>query len=139
MGITIESKRVSLDLGYAGFNRFRQAVAEQAGKDIGLHYVELNDSSIMMMREKEKDNYFKTYDAKTRDLVAENKLSMEVANFLYQSDSAGKINRKQAKMIYELIKDCDDNIIFGYSGRPDCTKMSDMKRLFSDNTKVEWC
>ena len=64
---------------------------------------------------------------------------MEVANFLYQSDCGGKVDRKQAKQICGLIKECDDNIVFGYIGRSDCAKMSDLKKIFSDGTKVKWC
>ena len=135
MGITISSKRCSQDLGGFGFNRFRVKVAEMAGEEIFVHYKKLNDAPFYLGREE----FFKEYDKKTKQLVEDKKVSLEVANFLYQSDIQGKINRKQAKMIYELIKDCDDNFSYGYSGLKDCTTMKDMKALFNDKTKVEWC
>lgn len=86
----------------------------------------------------EKGWFFKEYDAKTEELVKQGEITEEVANFLYQTDCEGKIDRKQAKEIYELIKDCDDNMIFGYTGRSNCAKMSDLKKIFSDKTKIEW-
>lgn len=139
MGITIESKRYACDLGYGGFNRFRVGVAKRVSDEVGNHYGKLTDGSVMYLWGKERDEYFKSYDAKTSELIEEGKLPAEIANFLYQSDCEGKIDRKQAKMIYELIKECDDDIVYGYSGRAHCARMSDMKKIFSDKTKVTWC
>lgn len=136
MGITIRSKRHSCDMGYIGFNRFRETVAKQLNNEFSAHYVKLSD--VIMLCGKERKEYFEKYDAKTNELVNSNIVTDEVANFLYQCDCEGKIDRKQAKQVYQLIKDCDDNIILGYIGRKDCAKMSDMKKIFADGTKVEW-
>jgi hypothetical protein len=84
------------------------------------------------------NRFFENYDTATREYVDKSVVTIEVANFLYQSDCDGRIDRKQAKQVYELIKECDDSISFGYSGRSDCAKMSDLKKIFSDGTKVEW-
>ena len=62
----------------------------------------------------------------------------EIVDFLCQADHCGKVNARQSKQIYELIKECDGDGIFGYIGRPDCAKMSDMKDIFSDKTSVRW-
>lgn len=138
MGITIDSKRYSCDMGYGGFDRFRNTVAKKVNDEFYKHYVELSSPRVMCLFGKEREEYFKKYNAKTEELIEQNVVTVEVANFLYQSDCGGKIDRKQAKIIYELIKECDDNIIFGYAGRSDCAKMADMKKIFSDGTKVEW-
>lgn len=138
MGITIESKRCSCDLGYGGFNRFRTMVAKLVNEEVSEHYAKLMNPDVMYLRDSERVDFFKEYDAKTLELIEDGKLTPEIANFLLQSDCDGKINRKQAKMVYELIKSCDDDIAYGYSGRADCARMSDMKRIFSDGTKVEW-
>ncbi|MDM8310811.1 hypothetical protein QUW36_01945 [Clostridium cadaveris] len=138
MGITIRSKRYSCDMGCGGFGRFRNAVAEKVNEEFYKHYLDLSSPEAMFSFGKKREEYFKTYDAKTNEFVKKNIISVEVANFLYQCDCEGKIDRKQAKEIYELIKECDDNIAFGYVGRSDCAKMSDMKKIFSDKTKVEW-
>ncbi|HYF75297.1 MAG TPA: hypothetical protein VD757_01810 [Candidatus Nitrosocosmicus sp.] len=138
MGITISSKRHSCDMGYGGFGRFRNAVAEKVNAEFYKHYLKLSDPEAIFSFGSEREKYFLKYDAKTKEFIEQSIVTVEVANFLYQSDCGGKIDRKQAKQIYELIKECDDNISFGYSGRPDRAKMSDLKNIFSDGTKVEW-
>lgn len=138
MGITISSKRHSCDMGYGGFGRFRNTVAEKISEEFQVHYLSLTSSETMFLYGEEREVYFKKYDAVTREFIEKGLVTIEVANFLYQSDCDGKIDRKQAKQIYELIKKCNDDIVFGYGGRPDCAKMSDLKSIFSDKTKVEW-
>lgn len=138
MGITIDSKRYSCDMGYGGFSRLRNTVAEKVNDEFYKHYLELSSPDAMFSFGSQREEYFKKYDAKTKEFIKQNIVTLEVANFLYQSDCEGKIDRKQAKEIFELIKNCDDDIIFGYSGRSDCAKMADLKNIFSDKTKVEW-
>lgn len=124
MGITISSKRYGCDMGYGGFSRFRDLVSEKVSEKFNTHYMKLNSLDAMFLIGDARKEYFREYDA--------------ITNFLYQSDCEGSIDRNQAKQIYELIKDCDDEIIFGYIGRKDCAKMRDMKSIFSDKTKVSW-
>lgn len=138
MGVTISSKRYSCDMGCGGFGRFRNTVAEKVNDEFYKHYLKLSDSDAMFSTGQERKDYFEKYDATTKEYINQRTVTVEVANFLYQSDCSGKIDRKQAKEIYALIKGCDDNISFGYSGRSDCAKMSDLKNIFSDGTKVEW-
>jgi len=138
MGVTISSKRYSCDMGYGGFGRFRNAVAEKTSDKFYKHYLLLSNTDVMFSMGDERKRYFEKYDAITRELIEQKEVTGEVANFLYQSDCGGKIDRKQAKQIYNLIKGCGDNIMFGYIGRSDCAKMSDLKSIFSDGTNVEW-
>jgi hypothetical protein len=139
MGITINSKRYSCDMGYGGFGRFRNVVAEKVNGEFYKHYLILSTPEAMFSIGDVRKEFFKKYDATTKEFVKQNIVTVEVANFLYQSDCNGKIDGKQAKQIFELIKECDDDISFGYSGRKDCAKMSDLKNIFSDRTKVKWC
>lgn len=125
-------------MGYGGFGRFRNAVAEKVNDVFYKHYSRLSDPEAMFSIGDERKEFFKKYNATTKEYINQNIVTVEVANFLYQCDCEGKIDRKQAKLIYKLIKGCDDNISFGYSGRTDCAKMSDLKIIFSDGTKVEW-
>lgn len=138
MGITIHSKRHSCDMGFGGFGRFRNAVAEMVSEEFHQHYLALSSSEAMFSTGEERKAYFKKYDTATDEFIERGVVTVEVANFLYQSDCDGKIDRKQAKQIYELIKECKDEIAYGYVGRKDCAKMADMKSIFSDKTKVEW-
>jgi hypothetical protein len=141
MGVTIESKKFSADMGCGGFNRFRQKVAELSNEEFGKHYKDL-ESSMIIFDEKKRKEFFKKYDAKTNKLVENNIISVEIANFCYQSDCGGSIDQDQAKQIYEKIKDYDDNICYGYVGRPDCAMFSDLKNIFKDCAEngdtVEW-
>ena len=138
MGITISSKRYGCDMGYGGFGRFRDIVAQNTTNEVYEHYSLLSSPTVMFLSGDKRKEYFAAYDKKTKELIEQGELTAEVANFLYQSDCGGNIDRKQAKQIFELIKACDDEIVFGYIGRNDCAKMLDMKKIFSDNTKVEW-
>ena len=138
MGVTISSKRHSCDMGYAGFNRFRNTVAAQASNEFYNHYMLLTDPEVMNLDGTERKKFFRKYDTDTIKHIKNNKVTASVAIFLFQPDCEGDIDRKQAKEIYDLIKDCDDSIVFGYVGREDCARMADMKRIFSDKTKVEW-
>lgn len=141
MGITIKSKNFSADMGYMGFNRFREKVAELSNDEFGKHYSDLKPLMFVFDEEKKK-SYFDKYNAKTDELVEKNKISVEIANFCYQSDCDGSIDQDQAKQIYEKIKDYDDNICYGYSGRPDCAMFMDLKNIFKDCAEngetVDW-
>lgn len=125
-------------MGYGGFGRFRNIVAETVSKQFCSHYLLLSEASVMFLSGDENKKYFEKYNAITEVFVDKGEITVEVANFLFQSDCGGKIDKKQAQQIYELIKDCNDDLIFGYVGRSDCAKMSDMKKIFSDKTKVKW-
>jgi hypothetical protein len=45
--------------------------------------------------------------------------------------------------IYEVIKDYDDNVLYGYAGRPDCAKFKDFKKIVKDcvdnKCSMTWC
>lgn len=136
MGITISSKHNSCDMGYGGFRRFRIKVSEQVGGPFEEHYKDLMNSFC------NTEEFYKKYNRKTENLIKNKMVTAEVANFCYQSDCKGSIDKKQAKEIYELIKDCDESLSFGYSGRNDCATMVILKRIFKDCTsnckKIEW-
>lgn len=141
MGVTIESKNFSADMGYGGFNNFRTRVAELSSKEFGEHYKDLSLSEFIFDGKERKD-YFEKYNAKTSELVENNIISAGIANFCYQSDCKGSIDQEQAKQIYEKIKDYDDNICYGYAGRSDCAMFSDLKNIFKDcvenGNTVDW-
>lgn len=140
LGITLSSKNLSVDMGYGGFGRFRSKVALLSGDEFGKHYDESDEG--MFLFGKARDDFFEKYNAKTVELVEANKITLEMANFFYQPDCEGKINRKQAKQIYEKIKEYDDNVVYGYAGRPDCAMFSDIKAIFKDcvenGGKIKW-
>ncbi|PLS19374.1 hypothetical protein CVD28_02870 [Bacillus sp. M6-12] len=129
MGITIKSKNFSADIGYGGFGRFRKKVATLSNSEFGNHYEELDKAMFIYG---ERDAFYKTYNAKTDKLLEANVITVEIANFCYQSDCEGSIDQHQAKQIYEKIKDYNDDICYGYAGRSDCAMFSDLKNIFKD-------
>lgn len=143
MGVTLESKHFSADMGYGGFGRFREKVAFLTNPEFGNHYAKLSDPKIMFIMGEERKTYFKKYDAETNNMVEQKIVSEEVANFCYQADCEGTIDQNQAKRIYEKIKDYDDKVCYGYSGRSDCAMFSDLKAIFKDcaenGGEIDWC
>ena len=130
MGVTIKSKNFSTDMGYGGFMNFRKRVAMLVSKNFGNHYAKLSEG--MFLYGEERDEYFKIYDKETNNFVECSLVSAELANFCYQSDCDGEIDQSQAKKIYEVIKDYDDDFCYGYSGREDCAMFKDLKDIFKD-------
>lgn len=140
MGVTMESKNFSADMGHRGFDRFRTKVATLSHPEFGKHYEERMHA--MFLPGDESEAFFKEYNAKTKELIKENIITVEIANFCFQSDCDGSIDQDQAKQIYENIKEYDDTICYGYAGRSDCAMFSDLKNIFKDCAEngdtVEW-
>jgi len=134
MGVTIRCKKTGndIDLGYGGFNNLREKVAELAGKEFGEHYAELSTPRAMFSMEPDRKEYFKSYNAKTAEMVKAKKVNVKIANFCYQSDCDGNIHYGACKAILKAIGDYDDNILYGYSGRSDCAKFKDFKSILQD-------
>lgn len=141
MGITIRSKNKSIDMGYAGFNKLRTKVAELTADDIGEHYKKLHDS-IFLMGDLRK-SFFDKYNKKIQELSQKyNGEKDATLDFIYASDCEGKITAEQCKNIHEVIKNYDDSILYGYSGREDCATFKDFKELVKDcvdnGCDMEW-
>ena len=142
MGVTIESKNCSIDMGCGGFNALRTKVAELAADDIGEHYNKLTDGMIIFGAE-EREKFFKEYNKKIAELDKKYNGEMsEVLDFLYVSDMGAKMSVDVCKKLYEVIKDYDDDVAYGYVGRPDCAMFKDFKELVKDcidnNCSMEW-
>ena len=119
MGVTIKSKSRSIDLGGGGFRRLRTKVAELAAPDIFEHYKKLGEG----MWYPNRKAFFKDYDEK--------------------SDCDAEMDADHCRSIYEVIKDYDDNILYGYAGRKDCAKFADFKKIVKDGIDsgdgFSWC
>lgn len=142
MGVTIESPNYSIDMGYGGFNNIRKKVADLAGADIGQHYRGL-ETAPMFDFVGERTAFFKAYDAETQRISQKYHGEKDgILNFLYKPDSGSTLSAEDCKQVYEIIKDYDDDILYGYAGRPDCAKFKDFKQLVKDcidnKTDMEW-
>lgn len=133
MGVTLTCNKTgrSADLGGGGFLRFRSKVAELCSKEFGDHYRKL-EAGISFASQKDRDAFFDAFDAETERLIEEGFVDVRVVDFCLQSDCDGKIKYGACKLIYEKIKDYDDDIVYGYFGRPDRAMFRDLKQIFKD-------
>jgi len=140
MGVTVKSKNYSIDMGYNGFNMLRTKIAELTGPEIHEHYKKLNDG-IYLYGQPQKE-FFEEYNKAINELEKSKNIPHGILDFLYKSDCGGKLPFTKCKQIYEVIKDYDDNIAYGYVGRSDCAVFSDFKKLIKDcadnKCRMEW-
>ena len=133
MGVTIKCKKTGrdIDLGYGGFARLRNKVAELMGEPFYSHYMKLDKAPVSMRPDEEK-KFYTEWDVEAIRLVRENDLPVKVVNFLLESDCEGKIRYGACKAILKVIGDYDDNICYGYAGRSDCAMFRDFKAILQD-------
>lgn len=142
MGVTIDSENCSIDLGYGGFKNLRIKVAELTAPDIYEHYKKLENGVFLSGQRQEE--FFNDYNTEIQRLSERhNEEKDNILNFLYASDCEGEMDVEHCKSIYDVIKDYDDNICYGYCGRPDCAMFKNFKELVKDcidtNTPMKWC
>lgn len=141
MGVTISSKNKSIDLGYGGFMNLRVKVAELINPEIAEHYAKLEEGTFLFGTI--KVDFFKRYDEKTKRLDEKYDYKYNaILHFLYASDCEANMGVDVCKGIYEVIKDYDDDVCYGYCGRSDCAMFKDFKELVKDcidnNEPMEW-
>lgn len=138
MGVILRSKNLSIDMSYGVFSRFREKVAYLSSHQFGEHYSTINEGLLLFDDERKK--FFEDFDSKTVELIESGVVSLEVIDFCLQPDSKGKMKRKQVKVIYEVIKHYDDNLV--YASRIDCAAFESIKAVFEDSIKnggkVKW-
>lgn len=134
MGVTIRCKKtgLSIDMGYGGFGNLRNKVAELYSEEFGNHYKLIPSSSVMFLEGERRKSYFEEYDRKTEEMIQSKRLNIKVADFCYQSDCGGVIRYGACKIIYNTVKNYDDDLLYGYAGRSDCAKFSDFKNLLKE-------
>lgn len=131
MGVTITCPKTgrSVDMGGGGFWRLRLKVAELAGDPWVSHYRKLERPPSF---DPERTAFFEAFDAETLRLVNEKKVHIKIADFCLQTDCGGAIRYGACKLLLKFIGDYDDNICYGYAGRPDCAKFRDFKAILQD-------
>ena len=132
MGVTIESKNHAIDMGYGGFRMLRIKVAELTVPDIFEHYKKSMDG-MRLYDADERKAFYKSYNTKIAELDKKYKGKMSnILDFLYESDCDGIMDVPHCRSIYKVIKDYDDDILYGYTGRKDCAKFADFKAIVKD-------
>lgn len=127
MGVVVTCKKTgdTIDMGYGGFLQLRRRVSDLCGEPWASHYRELTDNW------SHPDGWEEAFNAKTQELLDQKCVSIKVVDFLLQSDAGGAIRYGACKMILKVVGDYDDNILYGYAGRPDCARFKDFKRLLT--------
>lgn len=131
MGVTISNKNHSIDLSYSGFARLRDTIADLLNPEFGDLYKKW--TSLEMSDE--------IGNKLLNNLYKDKKLTDEddpIIKFLFAPDYHGKIPAKDCKILYNLIKDYDNNIKYGYIGRPDCAVFKDFKNIIETSSKNKW-
>lgn len=134
MGITIKCRKTgrSIDMGCGGFSNLRNKVADLVGGAFGSHYMLLSEPHIICMSGEKREQFYVAYDKHTEYLMQEESISIKVVDFLFQSNSGGKIRYGACKELLKVIGDYDDNIMYGYCGRKDCAMFADFKAILED-------
>lgn len=134
MGVTIYCKKTgnSIDLGYGGFGNLRDKIGELVGGEFAKHYLLLSEPKVMCLIGDKRKEFYQSYNKNTMPIIKKEKVSIKVADFLYQPDCGGKIRYGACKEILKVIGDYDDDILYGYCGRPDCAKFSDFVSILKD-------
>lgn len=141
MGLTISCRKTkrSIDMGSGGFFRLRMKVAELTGDPWASHYAKLSRPPLF---EPERKHFFDAFDQETEELLKAKAVPVQIVDFCLQSDVEGKISYTACKQLYQVVKDYDDNICYGYAARLDCAKFADFKAILEDciNNKcgLEW-
>lgn len=130
MGVTVSCKKTGhgFDLGSGGFFLLRCKVAELVGEPLASHYKKLWRTPLFEGRKE----YFEEYDKETERLIQEKKVSIKIADFLYQTDVEGSIHYGACKQILKVIGDYDDDFLYGYVGRKDCARFRDFKKILQE-------
>jgi len=121
-----------IDVTMSGFLRLRMKIAELAGKEWGSHYAKLAHPPLFGGKAAE---FFHAFDDKTGELLAKGAVSANIADFCLQSDCGGRIEPRTCAEILDVISDYNDDLPYGYTGRADCAKFSDFKRLLQECVK----
>lgn len=132
MGLTLRAKKSpgkSIDLGAGGFLRLHQKTSQLAGEPWASHYATLLHRPFSTS---DTESFYAEFDAKTAQLLAEKKVSVKLVDFCLQSDIEGSIHYGACKLLLKIIGDYDDDILYGYAGRPDCASFRDFKAILQE-------
>lgn len=134
MGVTLSGPHKSIDMGGGGYANLRITIAKQLNcPEFSELYEDLLSCGHIRYAEKgfnSMSEYFDDHDKKILAICEKHKLDEEVVNYLYASDCGGySLSVKTCRHIWNIIKDYDDNIIYGYAGRPDRAMFKDFKEI----------
>lgn len=130
MGVTIESPNCSIDIGYGGFYRLRQKIADLSNPALSYHYQKVLDGSSLYGENRKI--FFEKYNKKTEAIKEQYNIPDGIIDFLYLSDAGATLPVEECKELWNVIKNIEDDFCIGYVGRKDCAMFSDFKDIVLD-------
>lgn len=137
MGVSITCRKTgrTIDMGSGGFLRLRRKVSELQGGPFHAVYEEVCNWHPGCTSETAAE-FDARINARIEELLADEdktkRPDIKIVDFLLQTDVGGRIRYGACKNILKVIGDYDDNILYGYCGRPDCAKFADFKSILQD-------
>ncbi|MCG4526346.1 hypothetical protein [Intestinimonas massiliensis (ex Afouda et al. 2020)] len=137
MGVSITCRKTgrTIDMGGGGFLRLRRKVSELQGGPFHDIYEEVC-SWYPGCTAEAADEFDARINARIEELLADEdktkRPDIKIIDFLLQTDVGGRIRYGACKNILKVIGDYDDNILYGYCGRPDCARFADFKAILQD-------
>ena len=95
-----------MDMGYGSFRNLRVVIARLLNEEFGNNY----NNIIYCHTPKDIERN----DKKAEEFIRKYRLDEDIVNFLYMTDCEGKIDYKTCRKIYDLVKDYDDDKMYGY-------------------------
>lgn len=139
MGVIIkdENDEKSIIMGFHGFYELRTTVARIVNEKLGNLY---HDWMLPYTKISDKEGNAILQAIENEGGFTENEYP--IFDFLFAPDVGGRISSEVCQCIYEHIKNYDDDIAYGYYGRPDCAKFADFKEIIRlgavNNCAVIW-
>ncbi len=134
VSITANNSAYDFDMGYGGFFSLRKTVALALNKEFGENYALLGTCWT--------EEQFKENDKIADWYIKKNNLDKDVVDFLYQSDTNGKISYKTCGKIYDILKDkdlSDKGFRYGAYRHNDYEEFKDfLKECYSHRRNMEW-
>ena len=136
MGITISGPSKSIDMGSGGFARLRITISKLLNcKEFAELYEDLSTGGQYRYAEKGFDSmseYFDDHDEKALEICERNKLDEEIVNWLYSPDCGVSVSAKTCRHIWKIIKNYDDDVIYGYLGQKNPAMFKDFKVIIQE-------
>lgn len=135
MGVCISCGKLSMDMSYGTFDRFRVKIAKSLNKNFGDIY-----ENWMFSFGKSEDELNKLDKDFESICNSTDNLTNELFNFFIASDCEGEIDKNTSKQLLPLIKNLDD-FTLGYIGT--CPYKKDFVVKFFEhsvryNAKIGW-
>lgn len=129
MGLTIRGKydgSPSYDMGAISFFRLRRDIAYTISDEYGAHYEKMPEACAKLIDVND-------YNAQTERLIKKYHCKERMLDFLYQSDTSGKLSPLKCKALHDQIAELHNDTLYGYMAYPkDCMTIDKFKEILKE-------